>query len=398
MSLEGRTAGILRGSTAMSEIKPFRIAVDQAQLDDLSDRLTRTRWAEGIEDAGWERGVPTGYLRELADYWATEYDWRAQEERLNGHPHFTTEIDGQNLHFVHVRSAHPEATPLLLLHGWPGSIEEFWDLIGPLTDPVAHGGEAADAFHVVLPSLPGFGFSGPLTESGWTNGRIARALLRLMELLGYGRFGVQGGDAGAFIGPEIGRAAPERVIGVHVNSLVTFPSGDPAQLADLTEVEQERLARLEHWQQEQSSYHMQQGHRPATLAHGLADSPVGQLSWIVEKFKEWTDPSAELPEDAVDRDRLLTNVMLYWLTNTALSSANYYYEGMHDAAAWAPKPAGTVPTGVAVFTTDVAIRRFAEPEHKIVHWSDFERGGHFAALEAPDLLLGDIRTFFRPLS
>jgi pimeloyl-ACP methyl ester carboxylesterase len=246
-----------------------------------------------------------------------------------------------------------------------------------------------------VPSLPGFGFSGPLHEPGWTDTRVAAALVELMARLGYDRYGVQGGDVGAFIAPQMGRLDPGRVVGVHLNALVTFPSGDPADMAALTEAEQRRMALFKHWQEDLMGYMQIQGTRPQTLAYGLHDSPAGQLAWIVEKFKDWTDPAAELPTDAVDRDQLLTNVSIYWLTGTARSTANSYYERFHDPSMWAAKERSTVPTGVAVFPTDVAIRRFAERTDTIVHWSEFDRGGHFAALEAPDLLTQDVRAFFR---
>jgi pimeloyl-ACP methyl ester carboxylesterase len=381
-----------------AEIRPFRVDIPQADLDDLRDRLARTRWPAELSGVGWSRGVPVAYLRELAGYWGTGYDWRRHEAELNRHPQFTTTVDGQNLHFIHVRSSEPEATPLLLIHGWPGSVVEFLDLIGPLTDPRAHGGDPFDAFHVVIPSIPGFGFSGPLTEPGWGHGRIAKAFTELMRRLGYRRYGVQGGDVGAFEAPLVGRLDPDRVLGVHVNALVTFPSGDPSELADLTEGEQERMARMKHFQDDMMGYSHIQGTRPQTLAYALTDSPAGQLAWIVEKFKEWTDPAGELPTDAVDRDHLVTNVSIYWFTATAGSSANLYYETYHDPSLWAPGPRGTVPTGVAVsLTQDIAIRKLAERDHNVVHWTEFERGGHFAALEAPEFLAGDVRTFFRGL-
>jgi pimeloyl-ACP methyl ester carboxylesterase len=380
------------------EIRPFRIEVPQAALDDLGERLARTRWPAEPEGIGWSRGVPVGYLRELAEYWRTAYDWRQHEARLNQLPQFTTTIDGANLHFLHVRSPEPEATPLLLIHGWPGSVVEFLELIGPLTDPRAHGGDPADAFHLVVPSIPGHGLSGPLTEPGWNHGRMAGAYVELMARLGYDRYGVQGGDIGAFEAPLVGRLAPDRVIGVHVNALVTFPSGDPAELADLTEAEQQRLARMRGFQDDMMGYSHIQGTRPQTLAYALTDSPAGQLAWIVEKFKEWTDPAAELPEDAVDRDHLLTNVSIYWFTTTAGSAANLYYETYHDPSMFAPRERGTVPTGVAVsLTQDVAVRKLAERDHNVVHWSEFDRGGHFAAMEAPEFLVGDVRAFFRTL-
>ena len=381
-----------------AEIRPFRVDVPQAGLDDLRDRLARTRWPAELPGVGWARGVPVDYVKELSDYWRTSYDWRRHEARLNQLSQFTTSVDGQSIHFLHVRSPEPDALPLLLIHGWPGSIVEFLDLVEPLTDPRANGGEAADAFHLVIPSIPGFGFSGPLSEPGWTHGRIAKAFIELMARLGYDRYGVQGGDIGAFVAPVVGRRAPDRVLGVHVNALVTFPSGDPAELADLTEAEQQRMARMKHFQDEMMGYSHIQGTRPQTIAFALNDSPAGQLAWIVEKFKEWTDASAELPEDAVDRDHLLTNVSIYWFTATAGSSANLYYETYHDPSLWAPAERGTVPTGVAVsLTADVAVRKIAERDHNIVHWSEFERGGHFAAMEAPEFLVGDVRTFFRRL-
>ncbi|MEV7806113.1 epoxide hydrolase family protein [Microbispora sp. NPDC088329] len=378
-----------------TEIRPFRIEIPQADVDDLRDRLARTRWAPELPGTGWERGVPTGYLRDLAAYWAEKYDWRAHEAAINAHQQFTTTIDGIDLHFLHVRSAVPDATPLLLLHGWPGSIVEFLDVIGPLTDPAAHGGDPAAAFHVVIPSLPGYGFSGPLPAAGWTDGRAAAAMADLMDRLGYDRYGVQGGDVSAFIAPLIGRAAPDRVIGVHLNALVTFPTGNPADLAALTEAERERLRRMKDWQDRSSAYMQIQGTRPQTIAHALHDSPAGQLAWIVEKFREWTDPAAELPEDAVDRDRILTDVSLYWYTGTAGSAAHTYFERFNDPFMWAPRERTGVPTAVAVFPTDFAIRGFAGRTHTIVRWTEFDRGGHFPALEAPGLLVEDLREFFR---
>ncbi|NUP02223.1 MAG: epoxide hydrolase [Nonomuraea sp.] len=384
--------------TTNHEIRPYRVEIPQADLDDLRDRLRRTRWAPALPGTGWERGVPTGYLRDLAAYWADGFDWRAQEAAINVHPQFVTTIDGADVHVLHVRSPEPGATPLLLLHGWPGSIVEFLDLIGPLTDPVAHGGDAADAFHVVIPSLPGYGFSGPLRETGWTDGRCAAALAELMARLGYDRYGVQGGDVGAFVGPLIGRAAPDRVVGVHVNALVTFPTGDPEVMGSLTAAERERVDGMDEWRDRLGAYLAVQGTRPQTIAASLHDSPAGQLAWIVEKFKDWTDPAADLPEDAVDRDRILTDVSVYWFTETAGSSAHTYFERFNDPAMWAPKERGTVPTAVAVFPGDYSVRPLAERLHHVVRWTEFGRGGHFAALEAPDLLIADVRAFFRSLA
>ncbi len=374
-------------------IHPFRIEIPDAQLDDLRDRLTRTRWPVALPDLGWSRGVPLDYLQKLAEHWRSGYDWRGQEAALNEIPQFTTEIDGQNVHFLHVRSPEPRALPLIITHGWPGSIVEFLDVIGPLTDPRSHGADPADAFHLVAPSIPGFGFSGPTHETGWTTDRIAAAWAELMARLGYERYGAQGGDTGAIVSPKLARIDADRVVGVHVNNLLAFPSGDPDELTELTEAEQSRLEVLDRWRNEFSGYAILQSTRPQTLAYALTDSPVGQLAWIVERFKDWTDPSAELPEDAVDRDRILTNVTIYWLTATAGSSAQLYYE---DASGWGEtsQPSG-VPTGVAVFPMDTTIRRLAEREHSITQWTEYDRGGHFAALEAPELLVEDIRTFFR---
>ena len=383
--------------TKNKEIRPYRIDIPQADLDDLAQRLARTRWSEQLPGPDWQRGVPVGYLTDLARYWVTSYDWRKQEALINAYPQFMTEIDGQDVHFLHVRSAEPGALPLVLSHGWPGSVVEFLDVIGPLTDPRAHGGDPADAFDVVIPSLPGFGFSGRIREPGWDSHRMATAFAELMRRLGYSRYGAQGGDFGAFISPALGRVDPDHVVGVHVNAatvgFIPFGEVDPTVLAELTEAEKVRLDRMNAFLAEGNAYFQIQATRPQTLSYGLTDSPIGQLAWIVEKFKEWTHGDG-LPEDAVDRDRLLTNVMLYWLTGTAGSAANIYYESMHSHN-W-PTPSG-VPTGVAVFAEDITIRRYAEEGNAIVHWSEFDRGGHFAALEAPDLLIEDIRLFFRGL-
>ncbi|MEV5893985.1 epoxide hydrolase family protein [Nonomuraea fuscirosea] len=375
----------------MTTIDPFRIDVPQADLDDLRDRLGRTRWPDELPGIGWSYGVPTSYARELAEYWRTTYDWRAHEAALNAYPQFTTEIDRQRVHFLHVRSPEPDALPLVITHGWPGSIAEFMKIIGPLTDPRAHGGDPADAFHLVAPSLPGFGFSGPTRETGWNLRRVARAWAELMRRLGYDRYGAQGGDTGALVSPELGRVAPGNVAGVHVNGALGFPSFEPGETEGLTEAERARLAL--YTDHDRSGYAMIQSTRPQTLAFGLHDSPAGQLAWIAEKFKEWTDPARDLPEDAVDRDQLLTDVSIYWFTGTAGSSARLYKEGATD---WGqPVERSDVPTGVAVFPGDAGIRRVAEREHYVIHWSEFGRGGHFAAMEAPDLLVADVRAFFR---
>jgi len=386
------------------DIHPFRIDIPQADLDDLADRLARTRWAAELpgEDP-WARGVPTAYLEELVAHWAHTYDWREHEARLNDLPQFTTTVDGQNIHFLHVRSPHDDALPLLLTHGWPGSVVEFLDVIGPLTDPTAHGGEPGDAFHLVVPSIPGFAFSTPLVGAGWDTDRVAQAFVTLMARLGYERYGAQGGDFGAMICPAVGRLDAGHVVGVHVNAatagFISFTPPSEDDLAEMTDLEKRRLERLQYYMNEQVGYAQLQGTRPQTLAHGLTDSPVGQLAWIVERFKEWTDDAADLPEDAVRRDHMLTNVMLYWLTASAGTAANIYYEAMHPAGGgggWGHAvERNPVPTGVAAFSTDIAIRRYAEEANTITHWSDFDAGGHFAAMEAPELLVGDVREFFR---
>jgi len=296
-----------------------------------------------------------------------------------------------------VRSPEPDATPLILTHGWPSTPADFLGILGPLTDPRSHGGDPSGAFHVVAPSVPGFGFSGPTRDTGWDVPRIARAWAELMRRLGYERYGAQGGDFGSLISTALGRVAADKVIGVHVNALVTFPSGDPADMAALTETERARLAAMEQWQQRSGAYMQVQGTRPQTIGQSLVDSPAGLLAWIVEKFQDWTDLAAKLPEDAVDRDRILTDVSIYWFTATAASAAHTYYERFNDPSMWMPKERSTVPTAVAVFTTDITVRRFADKLNNVAHWSEFSSGGHFAALEAPDLLTADIRDFFRTL-
>jgi microsomal epoxide hydrolase len=382
-------------------MRPFRIEVPQADLDELNRRLAGTRWPADPPDTGWDRGVPPSYLRDLVDYWRTEFDWRAAESVLNGWDQFVTEIDGTDVHFLHVRSPEPDAVPLILTHGWPGTVSEFVHVIGPLTDPAAHGGDRADAFHVVIPSLPGFGFSAQPEDTGWDVARIARAWKDLMAQLGYERYAVQGGDWGSPISLNLGLADPDHVIGVHVNMMVAFPPQDPAAMADLDEDEMGRLGSALYFEQDGAGWRKVQSTRPNTLSYALTDSPVGQLAWIAEKFKEWTD-SDKSPEDAIDRDHLLTIVSTYWLTATAGSSAQIYYEGNRldedFVRTWGGPWPLAMPVGVAVFRHDpvVPVRRFAERIlPTLTHWSEFDKGGHFAAMEQPDLFLDDVRTFFR---
>jgi pimeloyl-ACP methyl ester carboxylesterase len=381
-----------------SQITPFRIEISQDRLDDLRRRLDATRWPAALPGDDWSTGVPTAWLRELVDHWRLGYDWRAAEAELNRFPQFTTVIDGQRIHFLHVRSPHEEALPLVLTHGWPGSVVEFLDLIGPLTDPAAHGGDPADAFHVVVPSLPGFGFSGPTADAGWDVDRIARTWAELMERLGYQRYGAQGGDIGAAVSPQLGRVASDRVVGVHVNGgpgpMPQLPLPDD-ELAALSDRERDRVRRIGAFMSEEFGYIAIQSTRPQTLAYGLTDSPVGQLAWVMDKFREWTHPRQVLPDKIVSRDRLITNVMIYWLTGTAGSAA---YVGYAQGAGWGtPQPNSGVPTGAIVFAHDVGIRRYAETANTITRWTDVDRGGHFAALEEPQALTEDVRAFFRDL-
>ncbi|MEU4427731.1 epoxide hydrolase [Actinoplanes sp. NPDC024001] len=371
----------------MSEIRPFRIEISEADLQDLRDRLHRTRWTPEIPGQGWRRGVPVDYLRGLATYWADEFDWRAAEARINELPQFLTEVDGQTLHFAHVRSANPDAVPLLITHDWPASFVLYLPVVEELS---------AD-FHLVLMSTPGVGYSGPLTSEGWNTTRIAAAFHEVMARLGYERYGVQGNGGGAATAVEMGRQAPEKVIGVHVNGHITFPSDDPADFAELTAAEQDRLRRLQEFRDDKMGFNVIQSTRPQTLAFGLHDSPAGQLAWIVEKYQEWTDPSATLPEDSVGRDLLLTNVSLYWFSGTAGSSASLYWEMTHDPSAWAPKPKSTVPLGVALGVTDITVRRFAERDAPVTHWTEMPAGGNFLSAEQPKLFSDDVRGFFRTL-
>jgi len=367
-------------------IRPFRIEIAQAELDDLTDRLARVRWANELPGVGSDYGVSLDYVKGLVDYWKAGYDWRAAEAKLNEYPQFTTEIDGQNIHFLHVRSPEPDATPLILTHGWPTTFVEYLDVIGPLNDPRAHGGDPADAFHLVIPSVPGFGFSGHTTERGWNQYRTARAWAELMRRLGYERYGAHGNDGGSIISPEVGRADPEHVIGVHVTQIFSFPSGDPAELEGLSEADMGKVQFLRWFYENMGAYDKLQSQAPQTLAHALADSPVGQLAW-----------SCQLFGDAVSRDYILTNVMIYWLTNTAASSARFYYENAH--ATDVPTEPTTVPIGLANFANDFqSIRPFAERDHKnIVSWNVYDVGSHFAAHDVPDVLVDDIRAFYRSL-
>ena len=379
----------------MSPIVPFKIDVPEAQLQDLMTRLANTIFASEIETAGWSPGPTGAYVRAMVERLRNGYDWRAQEAAINRHPQFMTTIDGQTIHFIHVKSKEKKATPLLLIHGWPGSIVEFVGVIGALTDPVAHGGKASDAFDVVIPSLPGFGFSGPTHEAGWDHPRIARAFIALMDRLGYGRYGVQGGDAGAIIGPHLGRIAPDKVLAIHINAATMgfIPMGPVPEAETLNEREKVRVARLQRFMQNHFAFNLVHSMRPQALGYAISDSPVGLLAWISELFTSFGDRP-----DAVDADAFLTNLLVYWFTRTAASSVRMYYEAAHDPGAFAPKSNSGVPTGVAVFGFDeVPLRRIGEQSNTIVRWTEYDVGGHYAVLEVPDVWVGDVRAFFAGL-
>lgn len=362
-------------------IEPFRAGVPQTELDDLKRRLAATRWPDDLPGYG----IPVSTTRDLADYWRTEYDWRKQEAALNRLPQFTTTIHGQNIHFVHIRSRKPDALPLLMVHGWPGSFVEFLKVYEPLSED----------FHVVAPSIPGYAFSGPTHEAGWDVKRIAAAFAELMHRLGYARYGTQGGDWGSSITRQVGLTDTEHVVGSHFNTLAATPSGDPEEMKLLTEKERSFLQRGENFQRQGSGYYMIQSSRPQTLAYGLNDSPAGLLAWIAEKFTEWTDPAS-----VIDRDQLLTNVSVYWFTGTANSAGRLYAEFARTGGGWGKVEPSSVPTGVAQFPYEIfpPIRRFAERSNNIVRWTEMEHGGHFAAMEQPDLLVGDVERFFASLS
>lgn len=362
----------------MTDIRPFRIAVPDEEVADLRDRLSRTRWPDRECVSDWSQGVPLDYTRELAAYWAQDYDWREREARLNTFDQFVTEIDGLDIHFIHERSVNPDALPLVITHGWPGSIVEFAEVIEPLTQD----------FHVVCPTLPGFGFSGKPTAAGWTVERIALAWDTLMTRLGYDHYGAQGGDWGAAVTTQIGRNGGG-CIGIHLNMPIAGPTGD---LSDPSPEERDALAAQHHYQQWEAGYSKQQSTRPQTLGYGLADSPAGQLAWIVEKLYAWSDCDGH-PENVFSRDEMLDDVMLYWATNTGASSARLYWESF---TAFGGGGKVQVPTGIARFPKEIfrPPRSWCEAAYTITHWTDMPRGGHFAAFEQPELFVDDMRAFF----
>lgn len=376
------------------QITPFRVEVPDDVLDDLRERLARTRWPDQIPGSGWDYGTDLAYLHDLCEHWRVEYDWRIHEERFNQWPHFLTEIDGQQVHFIHARSPEPDATPLVITHGWPGSVAEFLDVIEPLRDPRNHGGDPADAFHVVCPSIPGYGWSGPTTEPGWDVLRVAQAWKELMARLGYDRYGAQGGDWGAMISALLAAADPEHMIGLHSNMLLAFPP-DASGIA-LTDEEVADLAAAGEFMQRGSAYQEIQGKNPQTLGYGLTDSPAGLAGWIVEKFWAWTDHGGNL-EDAVTREQILTNLTVYWVTKTINSSVRLYCESQRSGRFGPVGEKITVPTAAAVFPREIfrIPRAYAETMFNVKRYTRFERGGHFAALEEPDLYVQDVREFFR---
>ena len=381
-------------SDSSDAVEQFEIRVDDSVLEDLRSRLARTRFPDQIEGTGWEYGVPTDVLRDLVRYWQDEYDWRAQEARLNELPNFRTRIDGQQIHFVHARSPREDALPLLLLHGWPGSIVEFLDVLPRLTHPEAHGGDPRDAFHVIAPSLPGYGFSEPTRTRGWDVVRIARAFVELMHRVGYERYGAQGGDWGAQLATRIGALDTEHCAAIHVNMAV---ASRPETPGPLTDEEKADLAAMAHFQREESGYALEQGTKPQTLGVALNDSPAGLLAWIVEKFRTWSDCRGDL-ESVFTREQLVTNVMLYWVTQTITSSTRLYWESRRSGLWEKPAAFVPVPTGVARYPEEKVLRfprAWVARQYNVKHWAVLPRGGHFAAMEQPETFVDDLRRFFR---
>ena len=370
-------------------ITPFTIDVSGEVLDDLQTRLRGTRWPEPELVEDWSQGIRLAYVKEVCRYWADEYDWRRREAALNRFPQYVTEIDDLDIHFIHYPSQHADATPLLLTHGWPGSIVEFHKVIEPLVNPELHGGTADQAFHVVAPSLPGFAFSGKPTETGWGVERTARAWAQLMERLGYGRYVAQGGDWGSAITSTLGAIDPERCAAIHMTlAMGARPPAEPS-----TPEEEHAFERRQYYDVWDSGYARIQMSRPQTLGYGLADSPAGQAAWILEKFWSWTDCDGH-PENVLDRDELLDNIMLYWVTNSATSSARIYWESFGGRRS---RPTVTVPTGFTVYPREIVppVRAWVEESFpNVQYWATYDKGGHFAAFEVPDIFVNDLRTFF----
>ena len=377
------------------QLVPFRSETTEEQLTDLRERLARTRFAPALSGAEWTHGTPPGYLAELVEYWRTEFDWLAAERRLNELPQFTADIDGQTLHFVHAKGVGPNAFPLVFTHGWPGSFWEVHKIIGPLTDPAAHGGDPADAFDVIAPSLPGYGFSPHPGTPGITPDRIASLFNTLMvDVLGYSRYGAQGGDWGSAVTSSLGREHGASVAAIHLNLMIGALATQATSAADLSPAEQEFRARMQQWRAEEAGYQAIQGTRPSTLGAGLTDSPAGLAAWIVEKFRAWSDCDGDV-ESVFSKDELLTNITLYWLTNTIATSTRLYYEATH-AASFNLGYVDT-PTGYAAFAREISTppREMVARGYNLTRYTEFDKGGHFAALERPDDLVTEIREFFR---
>lgn len=379
-----------------TEPTPFTISVDDNAIKDLQYRLTQTRWPDQIPETKWEYGANLEWLRETALYWASDYNWRTAETELNDMDHVVTTINGQRIHAIHQKSPHPRALPLMLIHGWPGSVVEFLDIIGPLTNPTKYGGDEIDAFHVIAPSLPGYGWSGPTKDRGWDIHRTAHTFCELLLRLGYRRYGLQGGDWGSFISRLIAGHNQENVVGCHVNMIIARPPGEKGDFENITPLEQQLMDRFSWYGTEDNGYFRIQETRPQTLGTALNDSPAGLLSWMGEKFRGWTDCGGD-PFSAISRDRILTNASVYWFTGTINSSMRMYFETMK--AQTLEGETGKVPLGVSIFPYEImgARRRWVEAAHNLTFWNEHEKGGHFAALEQPDRLVHDIREFFQPL-
>ena len=372
-------------------IKPFKISITDAVLKDLKQRLNNTRWPEKETVDDWSQGIPLAYTQEMCAYWLNEYDWRARETLLNQYEQFTTELNGIDIHFIHARSPHENARPLIMTHGWPGSIVEFQKVIGPLIDPVPHGGDAQDAFHVVCPSLPGYGFSGKPKETGWSIEKIAETWNQLMLRLSYDSYFAQGGDWGAVVTSAIGMQNLGNCQAIHINMVFVEP--DPATMDNLSPLEQRALAAAQHYMDHDSGYSKQQSTRPQTLGYGLVDSPVGQMAWILEKYWSWMDCQGH-PENVLSKDELLDNIMLYWCNASAASSARLYWESFTNLST----DEVVVPTGCSIYPKEIfqASRRWADRRFKnIIHWSELDNGGHFSAFEVPETFVNEVRNCFR---
>ncbi len=394
----------------ISLARPFRASFDANAIADLRDRISRTRWTDQIPGTTWEYGTDRTYLKELCDYWRDGFDFQAAEDRINAFPHFLTEIDGQKLHFYHIRSPEPSAIPLLLLHGWPGCVAEFFDVFGPLTDPVRYGGQAEDAFHVIAPSLPGFAFSGPTAETGFGPEQMGKVFGRLMEGLGYPVYGIQGGDWGAVIATLMGSLVPDKLIGIHLNlmmgSLMATPPDPDDLMRGLTPREQQDVLDSIQFRTTENGYQIIQSTKPQTVGYGLNDSPAGLAGWIIEKYRGWSDCEGNI-ENSYSKDQLLTILSIYWFTETINSSMRIYHEftGFGRAvrlngASGTPAPIVPVPVAHARYPKEVVKppRSWAEKQYpNIVRWTEMEKGGHFAALEVPESLIPDVRAFFRAL-